>query len=275
MLKTHPKDYNPYKRLSTLYRIAALLGWVRAINLELSALPRGGFGATSPVFNALAKVQSAMADGHDVEGRRFDFFCKTCGIDLSAIDDAQSVSLAASFEVAMYAMTGDDLKINHRHLLSSSPLQQEFVCRGLLQFLSDKQLACSLDDQGFRSVLASLVGCLGYREALIYRDWQDAIGDAVLAKDEHSTARQYRIIGFEEFEQLMVSGTFNWIEPLREFIEDVDFETFDLADERPRHLRDFAKGVAAVLEAISASSQGTLVNSTVLQRARQITALPP
>jgi hypothetical protein len=70
MLKTNPKDYNRYKRLSTLYRIAALLGWIRAINLELSALPRGGFGATSSVIEALSKVQSALADGLGVEERR-------------------------------------------------------------------------------------------------------------------------------------------------------------------------------------------------------------
>lgn len=273
MLGTHPKDYNEYKRISTLYRIAALLGWIRAINMELSALPRGGFGVASPVFKALAKVQTAMADGHGVEERRIRLFCTACGIDISALADKQLASLAASFEVAMYALAGEELWKNHRHLVDATALHQEFICRGLLQFLADKQLTCSLDEQPLRSAFASLTASLGYREALIYREWQDAIGDAVIVKDEHSNSRRYRIIGFEEFERLMVSGSCSWIEPLREFIEDVDFDNPDPADERPKHLRDLAKGAAAVLVAISASSQGALVNPAALKRAQDLLAL--
>jgi hypothetical protein len=192
---------------------------------------------------------------------------------VSPLTKDQFTSLAANFEVAMYALAGDELRKNHRHLLSSTTLHQEFICRGLVQFLANKGLVCSLDEQSFQSVLANLVGCLGYREALIYREWQDAIVDAVIVKDEHSTTRQYRIIGFEEFERLMVTGTSNWTEPLREFIEDVDFEIIDPTDERPKHLRDLAKGVAAVLVAISAGSQGALVNPAALKRAQQMLAL--
>lgn len=270
LLKTCPRNFSQYKRISTLYRIAALLGWIRAISLELSALPRGGFGATSPVFKALAKVQSALADGHGVEKRRVRSFCTGCGIDVSTLTESQFASLAASFEVAMYALATDELRKNHHHLVDSTTLQQEFVCRGLLKLLEDHGLNHSLEDQKFLSSIPSLIGFLGYREALIYREWQDAIGDAMIVKDELSTARRYRIIGFEEFERLIASGTFNWIEPFREFIEDVDFETPDLTDERPKHLRDLAEGVAAVLVAISDSSQGELVNPEALKRARQI-----
>ncbi len=270
LLKASPKDFNQYKRLSTLYRIAALLGWIRAINLELSALPRGGFGATSPVFKALAKVQSAMADGHGVEERRIRSFCKACNINISALSKDQLSSLAASFEVAMYTIAGDELRDNHHHMLSSTKLHQEFVCKSLVQFLVDKQLVCSIDGENFSTILEGLVSCLGYREALIYREWQDAIGDAVIVKDEHSMARKYRIIGFEEFGRLLVSGIFNWIKPLREFIEDVDFESLDSMDERPRHLHDLTKGVAEVLVAISENGQSALVNPAALEQARKI-----
>ncbi|WP_204320594.1 hypothetical protein, partial [Klebsiella pneumoniae] len=38
---TLPLDFNAYKRISTLYRIATLIGWIRGMNLELRALPRG------------------------------------------------------------------------------------------------------------------------------------------------------------------------------------------------------------------------------------------
>jgi hypothetical protein len=119
---------------------------------------------------------------------------------------------------------------------------------------------------------ADLVGCLGYREALIYREWQDAIGDAVITKDEHSSARRYRIIGFQQFEEMLVSGAFSWVEPLREFIEDIDFDMPDASDERHQHLRDLAKAVAELLIAISTSSHGALVNPDALARAQLVRA---
>lgn len=64
---TLPFVYNEYKRKSTLYRVACLLGWMRAINLELSALPRGASGFLAPVSKAFASVRSALADGPYVE----------------------------------------------------------------------------------------------------------------------------------------------------------------------------------------------------------------
>lgn len=185
LLKTRPADYNNYKRLSTLYRIAALLGWIRALNLELSALPRGGFGVASPFLPALGKVQSALADGHDVEETRIRSFCAACDIDLNGVPDADVAILAARFEVEMYSIVGDEIKGSHRHLVDSSDLQQEFIGRGLLRLLSDNGFPHSLDDDAFRAALPKMIACLGYREALIYREWQESIGDAVIVKDEY------------------------------------------------------------------------------------------
>jgi hypothetical protein len=54
-LKTLPLIFNEYKRKSTLYRIASLLGWIRAIHLELSALPRGTSGFLTPVSEAMRR----------------------------------------------------------------------------------------------------------------------------------------------------------------------------------------------------------------------------
>lgn len=273
LIKTLPKDYNTYKRLSTLYRIAAVIGWIRALNLELNALPRGGLGASSPVLKALSTVQSALADGHGVEERRFRSFCGKFDIDLASLDKKRLATLSASFEVVMYSLAGDDMKKSHRHLRDSKPLHQEFICRGLVQFLGENEVTHSLDDDKFRQLLPELIECLGYRESLIYREWQEAIGDAMIVKDEHSAARRYRIVGFEEFERMMSAGSFSWAAALRDLVEDVSFEPFDPTDERPKHLRDLAKGVATVLIEIH-DKHASIVNTAAVERARQIAALP-
>ncbi len=69
MLASKPLGYNEYKRTSTLYRIATFLGWVRALNIELSALSRNADRASS-VYQAIEEAQKALADGPHVELHR-------------------------------------------------------------------------------------------------------------------------------------------------------------------------------------------------------------
>lgn len=63
---TLPLDFNAYKRVSTLYRIATLIGWLRGMNLELRALPRGKASFATPISRQIAAFQKALADGPHV-----------------------------------------------------------------------------------------------------------------------------------------------------------------------------------------------------------------
>ncbi|WP_204283133.1 hypothetical protein, partial [Klebsiella pneumoniae] len=67
---TLPLDFNAYKRISTLYRIATLIGWIRGMNLELRALPRGKTNVATPISKQIAAFQKALADGPHVELHR-------------------------------------------------------------------------------------------------------------------------------------------------------------------------------------------------------------
>ena len=91
---TLPLVYNEYKRQSTLYRIASLLGWIRAIHLELSALPRGASGFLTPVSGAIAKIQSASADGPHVEIHRLERMCEIWDLSLKGLDENRKRTLA-------------------------------------------------------------------------------------------------------------------------------------------------------------------------------------
>ena len=68
-----------------------------------------------------------------------------------------------------------------------------------------------------RTIIAETVNqaiaALSYREALIYRDWQDAIGDAMLEADPDSV-RRYKIVGYERFETILM-GQSLWMEGVR------------------------------------------------------------
>ena len=59
--------FNEYKRISTCYRIAAILGWIRAIRLEQSYLFYGDQPAVDALRRAVVDFESALADSPWVE----------------------------------------------------------------------------------------------------------------------------------------------------------------------------------------------------------------
>ena len=59
--------FNEYKQISTCYRIAAILGWIRAIRLEQSYLFYGDQPAVDALRRAVVDFESALADSPRVE----------------------------------------------------------------------------------------------------------------------------------------------------------------------------------------------------------------
>jgi hypothetical protein len=69
LASTPATDFVQYKRISTLYRLAALLGWIRAFRRERSYLDPDNAGTDAPTV-AIKEIESALADGQDVERQR-------------------------------------------------------------------------------------------------------------------------------------------------------------------------------------------------------------
>ena len=113
---TMPLVYNEYKRKSTLYRIASLLGWIRAIHLELSALPRGASGFLTPISEAIGKIQGALADGPHVEVHRLEQLSGVWRLEIGSLPGERKKSLATRVEVKLYELAGDKLKHDSEHL---------------------------------------------------------------------------------------------------------------------------------------------------------------
>jgi hypothetical protein len=265
---TFPLIYNEYKRTSTLYRIACLLGWIRAINLELNALPRGGSGFLTPVSGAIGKVQSALADGPEVELLRLKQMCSIWNLDLDSVDDKKKKSLATQFEVNLYGLAGDALRHDSDHLKSVDLSKKIEICTALCQYLCTELKRAVIPDQIILETLNRAIVGLSYREALIYRDWQDAIGDAMLEQDPDSV-RRFRLIGYERFEDVL-KGPSLWMEVFRESIVDIDFDAIDPNDFRAKQLRDVAVGVSEIIISLSGAEDKDLVGAPVLGVAKKL-----
>lgn len=266
-----PLEFNAYKRTSTLYRIATVIGWIRAMNLELNALAAHNPGYTPPIAKQIAAFRSALADGPSVEVDRLRQICRIWSFDLTGLDDAAISNLAMRFEVRAHAIMGEeagDLKAADR-----LPPDGRFrACRALADFTAGVVGTDAPADDALKASLDDAILSLSYREALIYREWQDAIGDAMIARDADSP-RRFRIIGYEAFSDLVAEGDKPWIRVFGASLDDIDLGEPDPRDFRSHQLRKTAEAAAAMLIAIKETSTSSPVTAAALDAARAVKGL--
>ena len=262
---TLPLDFNAYKRISTLYRIATLIGWIRGMNLELRALPRGKTNVATPISKQIAAFQKALADGPHVELHRLTRLSALWGIDLTRLDQTCQAALAMRFEVEAHTATEGKLKSDPDHLRSLPVDKKLEICRRLAAYLAKETGGKAPDDDVVRETVERAVGGLSYREALLYRDWQDALGDAMIERDPDSV-RRFRIIGYEKFTRLLETDA-PWFAVLSRSIDDIDFDEIDPSDFRSQQLRDLSAAVASILIGIAGTKDASLVDATTLEAA--------
>lgn len=265
---TRPLDFNAYKRRSTLYRVAALIGWVRAMNIELAALTRTGAAFASPIAEDIKAFQSALADGPHVEIHRLKSISALWGLDLTPLSDSDVKTTAMRFEVTMHhALTGevgsDDITLD-----ALTPTRQAKVCAVLATFLTDRLGVTALTQTQLKATVAQAVRCLTFREALVYRDWQDALGDAMLTPDPDAE-RRYKLIGYEAFETLLAEKT-PWVRVFAASIDDIDFEDVDPNDFRAHQLARTMDAAARLLVSLSTTENKDLVDTKTLETARAL-----
>jgi hypothetical protein len=270
MTTTLPLEYNQYKRQSTLYRIASLLGWIRAISLELNALPRGHAGFSPPISRAISQVQSALADGPHVEIYRLRQLCSVWGIEYDQIDELKRQQLATQLEVKLFSLAGTELKYDSEPLRNFDSDKKREVCTGLAEFLCGELRRAPLKPEVIDESIHKAIESLSYREALVYRDWQDAIGDAVLEKDEVSV-RRFKIVGYEKFDVILEEKRI-WMDVFKTSIIDLDMEKIDPNDFRYKQVKDLAIAVSDILVSI-ANKEKDLVDDAVLEVCAQLKEL--
>ena len=88
----HLTVYEHYKAMSTLYRMANLLGWVRALHRELFFIPGSDPTEVEELDGALRSYGTSLAEGRHVEEQRVAAFYATAKIidALHSVDPDQS-----------------------------------------------------------------------------------------------------------------------------------------------------------------------------------------
>ncbi|MFG1416967.1 hypothetical protein V5F38_04010 [Xanthobacter sp. V0B-10] len=249
-----------YKRISTLYRIAAVLGWIRAIRRERSYLdPQQA--ATSNEMQSIAELEGALADGTHVELQRLDELLTLWRVRSIPSEVKDHVANLIDGERADYLARKGVL--GARDLSIADQVELAERCADIMRKHSGadipNDLVAATADQ------ASVV--FGIKEAYIYRDWQAAIGDLMLQESKIGT-RYFSVLGFGPFEDLFLDayggeeqkGARRWFDRLQALLHDLDMAhecVFDARRDQLRKLYQCCVNLDSALEERSNKEQGT------------------
>lgn len=267
-LSTLPVNFNAYKRLSTLYRIASLIGWIRGMDLELSSLAAHNPGYAPPIAKQIDAFRSALADGPAVERDRLLQLCRIWSIDIGDVNEATLTRVGVRVEVKLHALLAEQ-NSDMKNILSLDRNGREWVVDNLARYAAAELGFDCLSAENVNASVKEAMESLAYREALIFREWQDAIGDAMINRDPDSP-RKFRIIGFAAFSDLIAESGHIWFKVLATSLDDIDFEHPDRRDFRAHQLRNIANTVGAMLIAINKTAKVSPFSKKTIAAAEQL-----
>ena len=260
-----PEDFVAYKRQSMLYRIATLLAWMRAIEIELSALPQASAILATPLSKAMSDVRNALASGTGTEQLRLDGLARCWKLNLTELDEKKRERLATRLRVEMYRSHAPSRK--NPLALKTAPQEELLeVCVALNRMLSLDLAVLPLSRSKIAHTLEQARGVLSYYETLIYNNWQDAIADSML-RPEKDSVRRFNVIGLKDFVKLLNSEDV-WIAVFRSIVLNLDFDQQDPSDRRTEQLKELSKKTADVVIAI-AGRESHLVSPGTLSLAEE------
>jgi hypothetical protein len=168
-------SFERYKVSSTLYRIAALLGWKAALTRELTLCNAQPDRSVGPMRQALDKLESALAQGSHIERDKAIRLTELWGVEGIEADAAgQDIDVVVD-------------RCRHQNGVASvADLDGEQ--RNLLLLDVADALIIRIEHQAvptetISSTSHEAIAALSIKQAWIYRDWQDAIGEWMLREN--------------------------------------------------------------------------------------------
>jgi hypothetical protein len=252
LLNDAPKNhFNEYKYLSTLYRICSLLGWIRAINIELSHIEVQNTKKFSKIEKALQNFEKSLADGEHIELLRLQEFCKIWSLPFDEISAHNKKFLGTQIEIII------DKSTFQRNVNTPCKLDKDkmfILVRTVADLICSKLKNSVLSDSFLSEKLNMAIQAMSRIEAWIYRDWQSAIGDLMLKPNSSTQRRKYDIISYLEFENLCFNGDPNskkWLNRIESLFLNLDISIEDKFDARKQQLLNCYNAVVSLVETFS------------------------
>jgi hypothetical protein len=250
--QTPQSTFVVYKRISTLYRLAALLGWIKAYRTERSYLDPADAVGPSELETAVGALEAALADGPHVETQRLKELLRLWVPSHPAIDNKLERDLAVAVDNLLRSTLTREEKTS---ALELSEEAKQKLCVEAARIIS-KRLKVDVPQGQLTAELDRAVVFFGIKEAWVYRDWQQAIGDLVLTSVSGSS-RRFDVMGYLQFESMFLSADEaheaqrRWIQRLDALFVGLEPHKKDVVDARRDQLRrvhEESKNLQRVLE---------------------------
>jgi hypothetical protein len=241
-------EFEEYKLRSTYYRLAALLGWLRALRRELSFLRLASKRRIDVIEDAIDNLERSLADGHHVEIQRLAGLLQIW--TLPAVNDEKlSRRLAVDLE--------NCVKRTLQSAPVASPLdlsadRQVTLCRDCAGLICANARFAPVAEDILVETRSRAIRQIAIREAWLYRDWQAAIGDLVL-RESTAGNRRFEVLGFGDFEAFMLGPTpaqYRLLCRVGALFQGVNLDQEDSFDARPETLRSLLRATATLVQGI-------------------------
>jgi len=255
--------YIEYKRVSTVFRFASLLGWITAYQREISFL-RAASNET-PLQEPINALRSALADGPHVEEQRLINVLRPMNHDIKKIKEDHLngfTKVASRLDNNLKRELNEQVKSSARELPTDSLTTIHEKLKSDASELLELKLPSSPSDN--LSVL------LDQKEAWLYRDWQTAIGDNMLKKIAPPISRRFEMKEYSDFESDYEDKSNLALERLKAIFTGLEPTKRDPSDARINQFRATARAVAELFLTLRSNDPKPLMRKAQLKAAELI-----
>lgn len=234
-----------YKFESTVYRLCALIGWIRAAQKEQSYIEGFGNTKSKDIREAINSFQKVLADGSHVEVSIFEELCKLYELQIVEISDPIGQEIGVEIEKIVFNYIPDQVKKNASTIDKKDQLE---MVKSIMEFISLKTDNPVLDKKQIKSKLSVAIDEIAREFCWIYRDWQTAIGDEMLIRLNDSY-RYFDVIGFSQFTEKHEGN--KWLQKVDNLFSNLDVAIDNRFDTRVGQIKRIYVSLINLIENLS------------------------
>lgn len=251
-------EYHEYLFRSTLYRLCAVLGWLRAVNRELAGMEISNQEAYNRVSQAIKEFEEALVKNPLLAESRLRFLLRLWKIDSEALTGADFSELAATIDRMVWDALHEQ-NVSFAHELDDG--QQKLLLHKMARQITAVAEIETFDPDIVIRKQQSSIQALSRVESWLYRDWQAAIGDMMLVPSRHNE-RRFEVIGYSRFEDIYLDHLAEdkpdnrWLARAERLFGNLDLSRSEVFDARGRQLRHICSAAVCLVDRLAAVQFG-------------------
>lgn len=256
--QSRQNEYHEYLFRSTLYRLCAVLGWLRAVNRELAGIEISNQKAHNRVSQAIREFEEALVKNPLLAQSRLRFLLRLWKIDDVALVGAEFSELAADIDQVVWNALHEQ-NVSFAHELDDE--QQKHLLQQIAGRIAALAHSETFDPDIVIRKQQSSIQALTRVESWLYRDWQAAVGDMMLVPARYNE-RRFEVIGYSRFEDMYLEHMAEdkpknrWLMRVERLFGNLDLNRSEVFDARGRQLRHICSAAVCLVDRLAAVNFG-------------------